>query len=340
MDLLWADTRTTWILLLLRLYYLLRGLFVRLSSPLFTMIPHPDEWIDTYLDGREDSSGWSRRIRSSVQSEMEEFSGRAMNWFRWSDLFFLLVHQSGLTTGEKLAILLRKLKGDARDLVYGLGGCEDAYKEALRRLKQAYGRRDVMREAHKQALDKLDFNKGDPASFKRYTEKIRTHLFDLNRLTGVCTEDIIWEICLKLEPVDCIAWTSTHRPDDHLYSLNQFGSWLCDRASGYLNPITLAASQDRGSIQKGKPRQQQQQGRAHKTSNEVEKENDDPVVRVPARVPSEHRAPPKRPANFCFKCEKPGHLYPECKSFKEMKQLDRLEFVTRHRALSTSRPRK
>ena len=39
-----------------------------------------------------------------------------------------------------------------------------------------------MRAAHMQALEKVEFPKGDPLSFLRTAERVRTHLFDLARI--------------------------------------------------------------------------------------------------------------------------------------------------------------
>lgn len=107
------------------------------------------------------------------------------------------MHKTTKSTGEKLALLKRHLKGDCLDFVHGLGGGEEAYIEALVRLKQSCGRRDVMRAAHVQAIEKLEC-KPDPNLFRRYAEKIRTHLFDMNRIGETSSTDIIERICLKL----------------------------------------------------------------------------------------------------------------------------------------------
>jgi len=74
-------------------------------------------------------------------------------------------------------LLKRSLRGDCLDLVYGLGGGEPAYIEALVRLN---GRRDVMREAHIQTIEKLEL-KHEPASFERFAERVRKNLFDVSR---------------------------------------------------------------------------------------------------------------------------------------------------------------
>ena len=65
------------------------------------------------------------------------------------------------------------VRSETADMVYGLGGGEGAYKDALRRLKAICGSRSVMRAVHLEALNREEAPKGDPASFRRYAEKVR-----------------------------------------------------------------------------------------------------------------------------------------------------------------------
>jgi hypothetical protein len=88
-----------------------------------------------------------------------------LQWLTWIDLFRALIHDTARAPVEKLAILRRHLRGECADVVHGLGGGEAAYIEALTRLKETYGRRDVMRAAILQALEKLEIGRQDPNSF-------------------------------------------------------------------------------------------------------------------------------------------------------------------------------
>jgi hypothetical protein len=97
-----------------------------------------------------------------------------------------------------------------------------------------------MRAAHHQAIQKLE-TKQDPASFKRFAERIRTHLFDLSRIGETGTTDLIERICLKLQLPDRLAWNEERRGRIEDRSLNTFGMWLCSRASAYQNAFTIAA---------------------------------------------------------------------------------------------------
>lgn len=164
----------------------------------------PDDWIDRYAAGHlRPNKGSSSR--SSVKTELEAYTGKSLDWFEWIDLFRALVHDMGKFPGKKLATLKRHLKGDCANLVHGLGGGELAYIKALVRLKQSCGRRDVMRATHIQAIEKMEL-KNDPAAFKRFVEKIRTHLFDLSRIGESSSADLIEKISLRLQLQDRLAW--------------------------------------------------------------------------------------------------------------------------------------
>jgi hypothetical protein len=141
-----------------------------------------------------------------------------------------------------LALLKHYLKGECLDVVYGLGGGESAYKQALVRLKETFGRRDVMRAAHIQAIERLEF-KNEPRVFKRFAKRVRTHLFDLSRIGEASSADIIEKVCFRLNPQDRLDWNAGRRGRLEFRSLNDFGTWICDRASDYLNAYSIAADQ-------------------------------------------------------------------------------------------------
>lgn len=84
------------------------------------------------------------RISIISESRPRAYSGGYLEWFAWIDLFRSLVHDTAKSPGEKLALLHRYVKGDCLNVIHGLGGGEGAYIEALIRLKQSCGRRDVI----------------------------------------------------------------------------------------------------------------------------------------------------------------------------------------------------
>lgn len=90
------------------------------------------DWIEDYTAGRRAGEPITREAgcKTSVKTDLGPYSGSALEWFAWIDLFKSIVHDSNCSPGEKLAILRRNLQGDCQDIVYGLGGGEPTYKEA------------------------------------------------------------------------------------------------------------------------------------------------------------------------------------------------------------------
>ncbi|XP_046452741.1 uncharacterized protein LOC124200515 [Daphnia pulex] len=238
--------------------------------------PAPDDWIDDYKAGRRS----------------------ALEWIAWIHLFKSLLHDSNCSSGEKLAILRRNLQGDCQDFVYGLGGGEPAYKEVLHHLKQDCGRRDVMRAAHMQAVEKLEAGRG--ALPKRYAERIRTHLFDLRRIGGSNSMDIIEKICSKLSVHDRLAWNDSKRSREETRTLEQFGEWLCFIATAYRTPYDVASDQQQ--------QLQRESGRQMAQTNHVAT---------------------NRPPYKCYKCQQ-GHRIDVCESFKSLSIKERINFVKLH----------
>ena len=300
-------------------------------------VENPDDWIDQYRAGQLAPVSWQEfGARSSVRADLEPYSGKSLEWFSWIDLFRALVHDTGKAPGEKLAILKRNLRGDCLNVVYSLGGGEDAYMEALFRLKQTYGRRDVMRAAHLQAIDRLEIGRQDSISFTRFADKINTHLFDLNRIGGASSLETIERICKKLHQSDRQAWNE-RRVGRGCPTMNEFGSWLCQRASTYQNAYTLAAEQlEPPQQQRHRDRNNDRyRARAHQSSTTPrtdggsrppahEGENRPPAPDGGRRAPGQ----PYRP--FCFKCEK-EHRLDDCADFRNLTATDRLNFCVRHR---------
>lgn len=288
----------------------------------------PDAWIDSYRAGRDQTpkTRAEPENRSSVKIELEVFSGKSLDWFWWVDLFHALVHQSSRSPAEKLAILKRQLQDDAADVVYGLVGGEEAYKEALFRLKENFGRRDVMRAAHQQALERLEMPKGDPKAFRRFAERARTHLFDLSRIGETNHSDIIEKLSQRLTLNDRLAWNNGRddrlAPGMDLRTLNQFGAWLCSRAAAYQNAYSIASDQLSGANLKTKnvgfsaqpkPRQQGQTHHGSAIADAMDKPK-----------------PKEKSSRYCFKCER-EHQVEACPEFKDLPVGERVTFCIRHR---------
>jgi len=124
------------------------------------------------------------------------------------------VHDTNKSPGEKLALLKQSLETEEYEVFANFGGGEGAYKEALFRLKQYFGRRDVIRNAHKAAIDKLMVDK----DLRRFAERIRGHLFALTRIGEVSSSEIIERVVLKLP--DQVAWNDKRKGGEREWSNN------------------------------------------------------------------------------------------------------------------------
>jgi hypothetical protein len=72
----------------------------------------PDCWIDRYCSGLEDPTWFYSHKAPSLKSELPVFSGKALDWFWWIDLYRSMVHDQRISAGEKLAILKSRLSGE------------------------------------------------------------------------------------------------------------------------------------------------------------------------------------------------------------------------------------
>jgi hypothetical protein len=273
----------------------------------------PDDWIDEYDAGLRPPVSTRYSSRSAVCAELEPYQGKALEWFGWIDLFRALVHDTPKSPGEKLALLKRYLRDECLDVVYGLGGGEAAYIQALVRLKETYGRRDVMKAAHLTALGQLEPN-GEGASFKRFAEKVRSHLFDLSRIGETSAADVIEKICLKLNLQDRLAWNENRRGRLEERSLNEFGSWLCSRAAVYQNAYGIAASQINVSSNPVKEGFAPRRSRSHYTAGKTYEED----------------AGTRSSKPYCFNCEE-SHWLVDCEEFKILPVSERVHFCVRRR---------
>ncbi len=69
----------------------------------------PDEWIDRYVAGQE--LPLDPTVQSSGSSSSPEpFSGRALDWFAWAEMFYATVHHTRRSVAEKLVCLKASLK--------------------------------------------------------------------------------------------------------------------------------------------------------------------------------------------------------------------------------------
>jgi hypothetical protein len=218
-------------------------------------------------------------------------------------------------------ILKRNVWGDTADIVYGLGGGEGAYKDALCRLKATCGSRSVMRAVHLEAYNREEAPKRDPASFRRYAEKVRTHLFNLSYIGEAGHADIIERLTQNLQIQDRLSWNDGRQGGLEHRTINEFGVWLCARASAYQNAYSIAADQYQKPNQT--PRHQPQQTSYGSKRNVHVHHGAGTFLRQEGKGEENQEA-----EEHCFKCEE-SHLLHNCTFFKAPPVSDRTTFVMR-----------
>ena len=311
------------------------------SAPFLNMvISAPDDWIDDYVNGLEKPFDRRGTDRSSVQVTLKPYSGLVIDWFEWIGLWFALVHMTNKTSFEKFALLRQFLSGNLLDIVNGLPGGEESYKEALIRLKSQCGDRAVMRHAYLRLLDDTAAPREDPSSFKQFAEKVRTRLFNLTCIGESNHSDVIDRVTKRLPTRDRMDWNNGRGTGLDRRTMNEFAAWLCSRALSYQNPYMTAADQMRPSSthnsntagkNSGHPPpsygqfSSKKHARTHQTTTTSSKQPPPTkeVEAAPRDAPSKEKRPP-----YCFKCEG-DHSLPECEHFKTMPVADRLTFALR-----------
>ena len=285
----------------------------------------PDQWIVNYLAGTElpvdeDPSG----EQFSASPLPEPFSGRSLDWFAFAEVFYASVHHTRKSTAEKLVLLKRVLRSPASNLVIGAG--ERAYKNGLEMLLKEYGSRQIMREALRQELDAIQMGR-DAVAFKWSALSIRTYLFELSRIGESSNTDLILKLCQKLKQADLLVWNEGKGLGLDVRTLNQFGDWICSRADGYQDILSIVA--DQKSLPSGRPSggnvrtpiqpwldgKQPYQGRTH-------------VASIGPNGPTGGAAKPK-PVDHplsCLHCEK-DHNLEDCEDFKKLSAEERTRFA-------------
>ena len=201
-----------------------------------------------------------------------------------------------------------------------------AYRDALRRLKEACGNRAVMRAAHLQILDRIESPRGDPASFKRFAERVHTHLFNLTCIGETSHADLIERLAQRLPVAERLAWNDGRGVGLERRTIIKFGEWMCIRAAAYQNAYAIASEQlnraANGTGGRGEQRATSQQNGRQPSRN---------ARAHYGAAGSDGRSDRVRPAPgppYCFKCEG-EHSLADCSIFKEMTVQDRIGFCIR-----------
>lgn len=159
-------------------------------------------------------------------------------------------------------------------------------------------------------MDRIESPRGDPASFRRFAERVRTHLFNLTCIGETSHADLIERLTQRLPVADRLVWNDSR------------GAGMCTCAAAYQNAYATASEQlnraANGTGGRGKQRAPGRQPNRNARTHYGAAGSDGRSDRV--------RPAPGPP--YCFKCEG-EHSLADCSFFNEMAVQDRIGFCIR-----------
>ncbi len=141
---------------------------------------------------------------------MPTFDGNLINWRSSWEQFVISIHErSSLSDAEKLAYLKHALKdGSARQVVEGLSGSGENYKEAIDCLHARFDRPRLIHQAHVRSIIEAPALKdGNSRELRRLHDTVSQHLRALKAMDLDPTGSFITSLLeLKLDTNTMFEW--------------------------------------------------------------------------------------------------------------------------------------
>ena len=221
-----------------------------------------DAWIDALIPGQETASYASTTSgdlnqalarleieRDLPKIELPIFDGSALAWPRFVEQFYVQVHsRAGLNDSRRMDLLQSHVKGEAKQLIQGLGYSARNYAQSLQELKFAFGHRVIVARAFVDAItsgNSLPSN--DAAALRSFYITVRdciTVLHQLNYTGEVTSSDVLQRTCRRIPADKRGKWNDyvrnicrTREP-----TLKDLERWLKDCIESEFNPYAAHAS--------------------------------------------------------------------------------------------------
>ncbi|XP_073959385.1 uncharacterized protein [Choristoneura fumiferana] len=114
--------------------------------------------------------------------ELPSYSGDCLKWTEFWDRFRASIHERNIADSEKMAYLLGSLSGLAKESVSGLGVTDNNYIIAIDTLKNRFGSKDALIDAHYTQLNNLQRAEYNSTSCRSTLNEIERHLRILENL--------------------------------------------------------------------------------------------------------------------------------------------------------------
>ncbi|KAL1450500.1 hypothetical protein WDU94_002862 [Cyamophila willieti] len=115
--------------------------------------------------------------------QLASFSGDILKWSEFWDRFTSVVdRRTDILDVDKLAYLVGSLEGDAKQSIHGLELTNSNYQIAVRKLKERFGKPNLIVDAHYAALSRVHIAKNTTADCRRALDEVERHLRTLENL--------------------------------------------------------------------------------------------------------------------------------------------------------------
>ena len=310
---------------------------IQVQPPTFTPI---DAWIDDLVVGRETSQS-SPAANSDIHQmiarleidrdlpkvELPVFDGSPLAWPRFVEQFFVQVHsRPGLNDSRRMDLLQSHVKGDAKQIIHGLGYSGKNYAQSLKELKFAFGHRAMVARAYVDAIASGNvLPSHDATALRTFYIAVRdciVVLHQMNYVGELSSSDVLQRTMTRIPYDKRGKWNDYVRNICRLRepTLKDLEKWLKDCIEAEFNPYAVSTRQPRqqqSSVSSGTVR--------HVSSNTAQASNDKtcPLCSAHHQLSScpeymcksqEGRYELVKTLRLCFNCLNDNHMIAECRS--------------------------
>lgn len=305
---------------------------------------HLRELIETQTINAESERSERSASRIHVQSNdirlekvnLDPFHGEFNKWIGFRELFESLIHENPcLSTAAKYSFLMRKVKGEAHQVVAGFLPTDDNYAAAWDTLKQRYDNDRLIVSSLLNVFLNMEAVKQETGSGLRrmvdITNETTRSLAAMKRPVENWDDILVYILVSKLPKSTVIAWEMEQRDTD-LPTLHDFLKFIEGRARG-LDHLGAAAKEKTGNEGNASKKSHASTPKAHTSTGATPKlirsnltatergrchycQGEHYVGRCPSleALPAAERFGKLKDSNLCYNCLTPGHGTRDCKS--------------------------
>lgn len=273
------------------------------------------------------------------------FDGNIINWRSFWEQFTISVHdRSKLSDSEKLTYLRHALKdGSGRQVVEGLSGSGEQYKEAVDCLQKRYDRPRLLHQAHVRAiLDAPALKDGNGKELRRLHDTVNQHLRALKAMDCEPPGLFITSMLeLKLDTTTMFEWQKYSQESlkvPHFSKLLEFLNLRAQASESSAPEFGRKRALD-NAVSKRNPMSRSVTSFAATVDDSciVCKGNKHPLYACPKfkLLPHEQMVSTLKSNGLCLNCLRPGHFVKRCTSTQRCRRCQKPHHTLLHLEVRT-----